>query len=316
MVGGDERDGWRRFWELSRSERYGVAVLMVLMSGHLVFRFYEYRYPPKPPVSVVAWTQNEINRAQMDGGSDYIVHSGPSLGLKPFIFEETDSAQFVGMGLSPKTAASLQRYRDRGGEIRSLADWDALRVLRDDEKERLAPYLNIKPSQGQGLDRADEKAHFSDQILRGDSTRRAFTEKTARVWALQDLNRSDSADWDAIPGVGPATARRIIEYRNRLGGYLHTSQLLEIYGMDSARYEAILPFVTLSNPSNIRRISLNQCSEAELSHHPYGGRTLARRLISFRERHGSLPPPDSLLKVKLYGVDTEKLSRLLPYLTP
>ena len=45
MVGGEERGGWRRFWELSRSERYGATVLMVLLSGHLVFRFYDYKYP-------------------------------------------------------------------------------------------------------------------------------------------------------------------------------------------------------------------------------------------------------------------------------
>ena len=316
MVGGEERGGWRRFWELSRSERYGATVLMVLLSGHLVLRFYDYKYPPKPSVAVVEWTQNEIDFAQRVDGMDRGDQPGVISTLKPFIFEKTDSAQFVGMGLSPRTAASLQRFRDRGGTIRSIADWYALKVLRDDEKERLAPYLLLPKPTDHRYGANNDQSQHSDQTLGNETMRSQYADKSAPVWSVQDLNQSDSAEWDAIPGIGPATARRIVEYRERLGGYLHVSQLLEIYGMDSARYESILPFVTLKGRESIRRISLNQCSESELAEHPYAGRTLARRLMAFRERHGSLPPPDSLLKIKLYGVDSGKLSRLLPYLDP
>ncbi|MFM8492339.1 MAG: ComEA family DNA-binding protein [Bacteroidota bacterium] len=316
MVGGEERGGWRRFWELSRSERYGATVLMVLLSGHLVFRFYDYKYPPKPSVAVVEWTQKEIDFAATVDGMERGDQFGVISPLKPFVFEKTDSAQFVGMGLSPRTAASLQRFRDRGGAVRSLADWYALRVLQDDEKERLAPYLLLPKPTDHRYGANNDQAQHSDQTLGNETARSHNGLKSARLWSVQDLNRSDSAEWDALPGVGPATARRIVEYRERLGGYLHVAQLLEIYGMDSARYESILPFVTLKDRASIRRISLNQCSESELAEHPYAGRTLARRLMAFRERHGSLPPPDSLLKIKLYGVDSGKLSRLLPYLDP
>jgi DNA uptake protein ComE-like DNA-binding protein len=284
------------------------------MSAHLVFRFYEYRFPPDAPVEVLQWARKEIGDNQLK--DDEHSKSDSGLQLHPFIFEETDSARFVGMGLRPKTAASLQRFRQRGGVIRSLKDWYTLRVLSDDEKERLAPYLRIRSSEGIGAGSlADEtdKSHPGDPM---QSIRPLSDQMPVRRWSIQELNQSDSAGWDAIPGVGPATARRVIEYRNRLGGYIQLSQLLEIYGMDSPRYEAILPFVKLEVPANIRRISLNQCSEVELSSHPYAGSTLARRLIAFRERHGLLPPPDSLVRMKLYGVEPEKLKRLLPYLKP
>lgn len=315
MRGMDEHGGWRRFWELSRTERNGAAVLLVLMSAHLAFRFYEYRYPPDAPVEVLQWAQKEIKAEGGNPEIDPYSESYSGMRLQPFIFEETDSARFVGMGLRPKTASSLLRYRARGGAIRKMEDWYALRVLSDEEKQRLAPYLRIRTSTDSGGERPEKKYNG----LSGDSGQNArplSNPVPARSWSVQELNQSDSAGWDAIPGVGPATARRIIEYRNRLGGYIQLSQLLEIYGIDSPRYEAILPFVELEVPANIRRISLNQCSEAELSSHPYAGRTLARRLIAFRERHGLLPPPDSLVRLKLYGVDPEKLNRLLPYLKP
>lgn len=302
---------------------------MVLISAHLLFRFYEYRFPPEAPVEVVEWTQYEIAGAHTEDGAKAVALEGSSSDLKPFVFEETDSAQFVGMGLSPKTAASLLRFRDRGGEIQSLKDWYALRVLSDEEKQRIAPYVQIRESERNGVERTNMNAqnyrHNNPTNMNAQTYghnnptngKRPYPgDIPQRQWSVQDLNRSDSADWDAIPGVGPATARRIIEYRDRLGGFLRLPQLLEIYGMDSARYEAILPFVRLDEPTNIRRISLNRCSESELSAHPYAGRTLARRLIAFRERHGSLPPPDSLRTMRLYGVDAERLNRLLPYLIP
>jgi len=316
MGGNDGQGGWRRFWELSRTERYGAAVLLVLMSAHLAFRFYEYRFPPDAPIEVLQWARKEIGDNRVMDDLRPKTDSGLMLGLRPFIFEETDSAEFVGMGLRPKTAASLQRFRQRGGTIRQIEDWYALRVLSEHEKERLAPYLRISASESPGSGSFAEKTNKSNLGQPGQGTRPLYAQSSVRAWSVQELNRSDSAGWDAIPGVGPATARRIMEYRDRLGGYIELSQLLEIYGIDSPRYESILPFVDLAKPANIRQISLNQCSEVELSSHPYAGRTLARRLIAFRDRHGQLPPPDSLVKLRLYGVDPVKLNRLLPYLKP
>ena len=45
-----------------------------------------------------------------------------------------------------------------------------------------------------------------------------------------ELNSADSVTLQLLHGIGPAYARRIVNYRDRLGGFVSTTQLLEVYG--------------------------------------------------------------------------------------
>ena len=51
-----------------------------------------------------------------------------------------------------------------------------------------------------------------------------------------DLNAADLAALDSLPGIGPATARAIIEERSRRGGFRSTRDLLRVPGIGEARF--------------------------------------------------------------------------------
>ena len=51
-----------------------------------------------------------------------------------------------------------------------------------------------------------------------------------------DLNTADLAALDSLPGVGPATARAIVEERTRRGGFRSTRDLLRIPGIGESRF--------------------------------------------------------------------------------
>jgi competence protein ComEA len=61
-----------------------------------------------------------------------------------------------------------------------------------------------------------------------------------------DINTADSVALEALPGIGPAFASRIIKYRTLLGGYVKLEQLKEVYGMPPETYDRIKPSCTLS----------------------------------------------------------------------
>lgn len=65
---------------------------------------------------------------------------------------------------------------------------------------------------------------------------------------LIDLNRAQSYELEALPGIGPKLARRIIEYRERHGGFSRVSQLREVSGIGPKRYAAICELVTVGAP--------------------------------------------------------------------
>ena len=64
---------------------------------------------------------------------------------------------------------------------------------------------------------------------------------------LVELNSADSADLVSVRGIGPFYARQIVQYRERLGGYVSKEQLLELYKMDRERYEPIAEQITVNS---------------------------------------------------------------------
>ena len=60
-----------------------------------------------------------------------------------------------------------------------------------------------------------------------------------------DLNRAGAAELEALPGVGPVLAERILETRRRLGGFRSVDQLLEVKGVGPAVLERLLDRVRL-----------------------------------------------------------------------
>lgn len=128
-----------------------------------------------------------------------------------------------------------------------------------------------------------------------------------------ELNKADTIDLIRLRGVGPSMARRIWLYRNRLGGFVHLGQLLEVYGMDSVTYEVVLRYVTLET-SGVRQMSINNADVEVLSNHPYVGWSLARRMVAYRRQHGSYRSTDDLLNI--LGTDSLQWSRALPYFKP
>lgn len=82
--------------------------------------------------------------------------------------------------------------------------------------------------------------------------------------ATIDLNSADTTLLKRVPGIGSSFARRIVKYRDLLGGYYVVEQLQEVYGMDRERYDAIHSYFTVGTA--VRPLTLTIDS---ISYHPY-----------------------------------------------
>jgi len=61
-----------------------------------------------------------------------------------------------------------------------------------------------------------------------------------------DLNRATPAELDALPGIGPVLARRIVEHRERAGRYRDVDELLAVPGIGPRLLERLRPLLTVA----------------------------------------------------------------------
>jgi DNA uptake protein ComE-like DNA-binding protein len=126
-----------------------------------------------------------------------------------------------------------------------------------------------------------------------------------------ELNAADTFDLQRLRGVGPSFARRIVGYRKRLGGYIRKEQLMEVFGMDSSRYAAILPNITVLRDS-VHRIDLNNITFKELLKHPYFPFELTKAILVYRQKNKKFTSLEDLKNV--VGVSDSVFRRVIPYL--
>ena len=73
--------------------------------------------------------------------------------------------------------------------------------------------------------------------------------EAASAWedGLLRLNAATAEDLDALPGIGPVLAERILALREERGGFSALSELLDVEGIGAATLEEISPYLIVED---------------------------------------------------------------------
>ena len=115
-----------------------------------------------------------------------------------------------------------------------------------------------------------------------------------------------------VPGIGSTFARRIMKYRELLGGFYDVSQLAEVYGIDEKRYQALAPWF-IADTLHVRQLEVNALPATALRKHPYLDYRQAKAIEQLRKQKSRLSGWENLQLIEEF-TDTDK-KRLTPYLS-
>ncbi len=124
------------------------------------------------------------------------------------------------------------------------------------------------------------------------------------------LNETDTFAWEALPGIGPTFARRILKYRSLLGGYAEKEQLGEVYGIDTAQvwYERVR-----EDDAPLDSLFLNRDTIVRFWRHPYVSPPIAREWVRYRDRVGKFTRVEEVRKG--YLMTDSIFYKIAPYLS-
>jgi len=194
---------------------------------------------------------------------------------------------FQRLGLTVKQIATIRKYLNKGGNFRTKEDFSKIWGISNSQKKALIEYVVI-----------EEKMKIVAE------------EKVPVKQIVIELNSADSVTLKLLPGIAGKLSKRIVKYREILGGFYSLNQLKEVYGISDQTFLQIKDKLTI-DIRKIRKLNLNFADVNELSKHPYLQKNLARQIIKFRTKNGKICDLSVLRDSMILNID--EYNRLKPY---
>ena len=207
------------------------------------------------------------------------------------------------LGIRDKTIQTIQNYLSKGGKFKKPEDLQRVYGLHQDEYERISPYIKIEET-------IDTK-NSENQNSKSEDSARPLSTNTSR-YSVIDINLADTIAFISLPGIGSKLAARIVNFRDKLGGFYSVDQVGETYGLPDSTFQKIKQYLKLENKS-VKKININTSTVDELKVHPYIKYSLANPIVAYRNEHGPFTKVEDLKKVMV--VTEEIFKRVAPYLT-
>ncbi len=266
-----------------------IVTLLILLAAGGVFLYTSFLRNPQA-VEINPEELRELQAIRLQNERTKSQQSGMQAELFPFNPNQCDSLSFIRLGLLPWQAHNALQYRRKGGVWRSAEHFSHLYGLSDSAYRRLAPYIQIPDAESQS-----EDAHHQ---LRDTASHANYTPKLSKGQVVS-LNTADTTTLKSVPGIGSYYARKIVTYREQLGGFHSKEQLREIPDLP----EDIVQWVAIDEPVVLRKLNVNKATFRQLVRHPYLNYEQVKSIFDYRRMYGNITSWKDLM---LTGNFTEK----------
>ena len=297
------------FFSFSRAEVRGVLWLLPLLA--VVAAILVFANRPRFEKSFLQQVEEasvedvDLQRRTVD---DTLTRRGERVEpeLAPFDPNRLGVDGFERLGFSRRQAEAIVRYRTACGGFRTADDFGKSYVVSDEMMARLRPYINIAPVAR--VVQADTSGVFPGRVVAADTLGTASVRGAS---VCVEINGADSATLRSVSGIGNVLVVRILDYRERLGGFVDAGQLQEIPGMYPENFRRIEAQISVDS-CVIRKIDINFATPEVLGKHPYITSEVLRKILKHRQLKGGWRTIEELVNENI--ITQQQAARLAPYL--
>jgi competence ComEA-like helix-hairpin-helix protein len=308
---------FKEYFNFTKKERRGIFYIVCIISILIILPFFFPFFAKEERIDFTEF-EKEIAQLKVDSSSkkmyskndeeyynDYTPAYKKYEASRPaelFYFDPNTAtaSDWIKLGIKPRTAETIQKYISKGGKFYKAEDIKKIWGLSEKDADRLIPYVVIKSIQ--------RNLSYSNQNQIEENTKFVKKDFLQKI----EINSADTSQFISLPGIGSKLSKRIIAFREKLGGFYSVDQIAETYLLPDSTFQKIRPYLIL-NSNAIKKININAASVDEMKVHPYIRYQMANAIFQYRQQHGNFNSVEEIKKIMT--VTNEFYNKVFPYLS-
>ncbi|WP_299529275.1 helix-hairpin-helix domain-containing protein [Ulvibacterium sp.] len=290
---------FKSLFKFNKRERSGIffllLIILILQTGYVVLQYFP-RSNSKSTFSEDTTLQAKIDSLKQK------VPQKDSLKIYPFNPNFISDYKGYALGMSTDEIDRLHVFRRQNQYVNSPEEFQKITLISDSLMAQISPYFKFPEWVGK----------TSGKLVAGNEAIKNSKDDKKDI-EIKDLNKASIKELQSIRGIGDKLSRRIVKFRDRLGGFLVNEQLYDVYGLERHVAKTALKSFRVIEKPDIQKININTASLEEMVQLVYLRRKIALRIVEYRNRNGGISSFDELSKIEDFPSD--KIDRIKLYLT-
>lgn len=198
------------------------------------------------------------------------------------------------LGMSVDEIDRLLAFRAQGKFVNSAQEFQLVTKIHDSLLKKISPYFK-----------------FPDWVTNKNNAQTKINKVISSI-EIQDINKATESDLIKVNGIGEVLAKRIIQYRNKLGGFTFNQQVYEVWNLEKSTADKVLELFTVKEKPIIKKININTASFKEVLAIVYIDYELCKKIFDFKREIAEYQSVEEFKKID--GFPLDKFERIILYL--
>jgi DNA uptake protein ComE-like DNA-binding protein len=286
----------KSYFLFSREHRSGIfllfAIIIIVQLSYIFFG--DYFITKNNTTEDKAWllVQNEIDSLKS-------IQSTKKDTIYPFNPNYITDYKGYKLGMTIQEIDRLHAFRKQGKFVNSVEEFQQVTKVSNAFLSKISPYFKFPDWVKNKGTTTSEKFH-------------KFLPKEKEKIIQKDINVATREDLIAVYGIGEKLADKILQEKEKLGGFVSMEQFQFMWGISPEAISDLEKRFTIKSQIGIKKIAINDLSQKELAKFPYFNYALAKEIVIYRTMNSGIKNIDDLTKIK--GMPNEKIKIIALYL--